>query len=214
MYFNRLSQIAESEVRGERSVRRVDVSYKNIETIAGVVDILAIVFASVFGGALYQYIWFGQITGADVNLAVGVANSLLYVYVAGSRGLYRLPVLLEPSRYLARIFVTWAIVGLFVTSFLFFLKGETEFSHGAMITSAILQIVLLLLARWIAEKTSRSMMATGSLAGRRVVTIGEPEELLRTQRGGVVSIFWPERSRARLRVGEAWAGVGRRSRRS
>ncbi|WOJ89326.1 undecaprenyl-phosphate glucose phosphotransferase [Methylocapsa polymorpha] len=179
MYFNRLSQIAESQVQAERSVRRFDVSYKNIETIAGVLDILVIVFASVFGGGLYQYIWFGEIASADVNLAVGVANSLLYVYVAGSRGLYRLPVLLEPSRYLARIFVTWAIVGLFVTSFLFFLKGETEFSHGAMITSAILQIILLLLARWIAEKTSRSMMATGSLAGRRVVTIGEPEELLR-----------------------------------
>ncbi len=179
MYFNRLSRIAESEVRVERSVKRIDVSYKNIETIAGFVDILVIVFASGFGGGLYQYLWYGQVTGAEVNFAVGVANSLLYVYVAGSRGLYRLPVLLEPSRYLARIFMTWAIVGLFVTSFLFFIKGETAFSHGAMITSAMLQIVLLLLARWIAEKASRSMMATGSLAGRRIVTIGEPDELLR-----------------------------------
>ncbi|WP_245257404.1 undecaprenyl-phosphate glucose phosphotransferase [Methylocapsa acidiphila] len=160
-------------------MKRIDVSYKNIETIAGFVDILVIVFASGFGGGLYQYLWYGQVTGAEVNFAVGVANSLLYVYVAGSRGLYRLPVLLEPSRYLARIFMTWAIVGLFVTSFLFFIKGETAFSHGAMITSAMLQIVLLLLARWIAEKASRSMMATGSLAGRRIVTIGEPDELLR-----------------------------------
>ncbi|WP_036264207.1 undecaprenyl-phosphate glucose phosphotransferase [Methylocapsa aurea] len=179
MYFNRLSQIAEPEVQTEGSTRRFDISYQNIETIAGCLDIAVIVLASVFGGALYQYLWFGQSAGTEANLAVGIANSLLYVYVAGSRGLYRLPVLLEPSRYLGRIFVTWAVVGLFVTAFLFLLKGETEFSHGSMVSSAALQIVLLLLARWVAAKTSRSMMATGSLAGRRVVTVGEPEELAR-----------------------------------
>lgn len=179
MYFNRLTQIAESDLRAESAVRRFIVSYKNIETIAGLLDVLVIIFASVFGGGFYKYILSGDFSSAGVNLAVGVANALLYVYVAGSRGLYRLPVLLEPSRYLTRIFVTWAIVGLFVTSFLFFLKGETGFSPGAMVASSIMQIILLLLARWVAEKTSRSLMATGGLAGRRVVTVGEPDELLK-----------------------------------
>ncbi|MEJ0095298.1 MAG: undecaprenyl-phosphate glucose phosphotransferase [Methylocella sp.] len=182
MYFNRLSQIAESEVQAEArrgKAPRLYISYKNIEIIAALLDVFIITFASVFGGVIYQYIWSGHSVGTEVCLAVGVSEGLLYAHVASSRGLYRLPVLLAPSGYLARIFVTWAIVALFVTTFLFFLKGESAFSPGAMIMSAVLQIVFLLLARWFAEKTSRSLMATGSLPGRRVVTIGEPAELLR-----------------------------------
>ena len=151
MYFNRLSQIAESEVQAEArtgNAPRFYISYKNIEAIAGLIDIFVIAIASVFGGLLYQYLWSGQSVGLEVVLGVGVSEGLLYAYVASSRGLYRLPVLLAPSRYLARIFVTWAVVALFVTAFLFFLKGETGFSHGALFTSTVLQIVLLLLARW------------------------------------------------------------------
>jgi Undecaprenyl-phosphate glucose phosphotransferase len=182
MYFNRLSQMAESQVQAEArtgNAPRFYISYKNIEVVAGLIDILVIVFASVFSGIIYQYLWSGPSVEIKIGLGVGLSEGLLYAYVASSRGLYRLPVLLAPSRYLARIFFTWAIVVLFVATFLFFLKGGSEFSHGSMITSAVLQIVLLLLARWFAEKTSRSLMATGNLPGRRVVTIGEPAELLR-----------------------------------
>jgi undecaprenyl-phosphate galactose phosphotransferase/putative colanic acid biosynthesis UDP-glucose lipid carrier transferase len=182
MYFNRLSQIAETEVHAETPVAgspRLYVSYKNIEAVVGLVDILLITFASVFGGLLYQFLWSAQNSGIVVNLGIGLAEGLLYAYVASSRGLYRLPVLLAPSRYLSRIFVTWAIVVLFAAIFLIFLKGNAGLSHGSMITSAVLQISLLLLARWLAEKTSRSLMAKGSLPGRRVITIGEPSELMR-----------------------------------
>ena len=182
MYFNRLSQIAETEVHSETPVAgspRLYVSYKNIEVVAGLVDILLITFASVFGGLLYQFLWSGQNSGVVVNLGVGLAEGLLYAYVASSRGLYRLPVLLAPSGYLARIFVTWAIVVFFAAILLIFLEGDTSLSHGSMITSAVLQISFLLLARWLAEKTSRSLMAKGSLPGRRVITIGEPSELMR-----------------------------------
>lgn len=182
MYFNRLSQIAESEVDARTSISassRLHVSYKNIEVIVGLVDILVITFASVFGGALYQHFWSGQNTAIEVSLGVGLSEGLLYAYVASSRGLYRLPVLLSPSRYLGRIFLTWAIVSLFVAIFLVFLKGDALLPHGSIVASALLQVSLLLLARWFAEKTSRSLMAKGSLPGRRVVTIGEPSELMR-----------------------------------
>jgi Undecaprenyl-phosphate glucose phosphotransferase len=182
MYFNRLSQIAETEVHADTQVAgspRLYVSYKNVEVITGLVDILLITAASVFGGLLYQFLWSGQNSGTVVNVGVGLAEGLLYAYVASSRGLYRLPVLLAPSRYLARIFVTWAIVVLFASIFMIFLKGSVGLPHGSIITSAVSQISLLLLARWLAEKSSRSLMAKGSLPGRRVVTIGEPSELMR-----------------------------------
>lgn len=182
MYSDRLSQIAESEVQAEPgpgSASKISISYRNIETIAGLLDIFLIVFASLLGGALYQYIWFGQRPGFEVGLGAGVAEGLLYAYVAGSRGLYRLPVLLAPTRFLGRILVAWAIVGLFATTFLYFLTGESEVARGYIVTCAVLQIILLLLARSATGKMSRAMMAAGGLAGVRVVTIGEPEELQR-----------------------------------
>ncbi len=192
MYFNRLSQIAESEVKTGASAAaspRFYVSYKNIEVIAGLVDILIIALSSVLGGILYQYLWAGHNTGVEVSLGVGLAEGLLYAYVANSRGLYRLPVLLAPSRYLGRIFLTWAVVGLFVSIFLVFLREDAVMSRGAIIASGLIQISLLLLARWLAEKTSRSLMAKGSLPGRRVVTIGEPSELLRLSTGVLFRYF-------------------------
>ncbi len=182
MYFNRLSQIAETEVLAEARPApppRLYISYKNIEAVAGLVDILSITLASVCGGLLYQFLWSGQKSAIAASLGVGLAEGLLYAYVASSRGLYRLPVLLAPSRYLARIFVTWVIVVLFAAIFQVFFKGNVGLSHGSLITSAALQISLLLFARWIAEKTSRSLIAKGSLPGRRVITIGEPSELMR-----------------------------------
>ena len=182
MYFNRLSQIAETEVHTDTpgaASPRLYVSYKNIEAAAGLVDILLMTFASVFGGLLYQFLWSGQNSVIVANLGVGLAEGLLYAYVASSRGLYRLPVLLAPSRYLARIIVTWPIVILFAAIFRIFMDGNGGLSHGSMITSAVLQISLLLLARWLAERTSRSLIAKGSLPGRRVITIGEPSELMR-----------------------------------
>src|SRR5208337_2023732 len=144
----RLSQIAQPEVETAASAagsQRFYVSYKNIEVIAGLVDILVITFSSVVGGAFYQYLWSGQTVGVEISLGVSLSEGLLYAYVASSRGLYRLPVLLAPSRYLGRLFLTWAIVGLFVAIFLIFLRGDAVMSHGSLIASGALQIPLLLL---------------------------------------------------------------------
>ncbi|WP_395666050.1 undecaprenyl-phosphate glucose phosphotransferase [Methylocella sp.] len=158
---------------------RFYISYKNIEVFAGVADIIVITLSSILGVELYQYLWFGEGAAFETSLGVGLSQALLYTYVASSRGLYRLPVLLAPSRYLARIFTTWAIVVLFVAIFLVFLRGDAVLPRGAMAAAAVLQISLLLVTRWLAEKISRSLMARGGLAGRKVVTIGEPSELMR-----------------------------------
>lgn len=181
MYFNRMSQISESEIDGAAVAPspKLYVSYKNIEAIAGCIDIILITASSIFGAVFYQTLWTDAAAELQTALGVGLSQALLYTYVASSRGLYRLPVLLAPSRYLARIFTTWAIVVLFVAIFLVFLRGETVLPRGAMASAAICQITLLLIARWFAEKASRSLIATGSLGGSKVVTIGEPSELMR-----------------------------------
>jgi undecaprenyl-phosphate galactose phosphotransferase/putative colanic acid biosynthesis UDP-glucose lipid carrier transferase len=69
------------------------------------------------------------------------------------------------------------MVSLFFFAFLLLFHSNAEVLQSTMIASAVLQIVLLVLVRLPMEKAFRSMMASGSIAGRRVVTIGEPQEL-------------------------------------
>ncbi len=211
MYFNRLSQIAESEVQAEArrgKAPRLYISYKNIEIIAALLDVFIITFASVFGGVIYQYIWAGHSVGTEVCLAVGVSEGLLYAHVASSRGLYRLPVLLAPSGYLARIFVTWAIVALFVTTFLFFSeRGERILPWGYDYVCGAADCVF----------APRPMVRGENVAvtdGDRKLAGAPGRDHRRTsgiapiKHGRAIPLFWSERSCPRLIVAGCGAGVG------
>ncbi|WP_034994629.1 undecaprenyl-phosphate glucose phosphotransferase [Beijerinckia mobilis] len=182
MYFGRVSEMTDPDshaAQGSWITQHINISYQNIEWLAAVVDILFIILASVAGGAFYQYIAYGAVEGVEASFSIGVTNSLLYAYVARSHGLYRLPVLLSPWRHLTRILFYWIAVGLFVAAGLFLLKVGNNISRGSIICMGLLQISLLIGARFVEEKITRSMVATGRLAGRRVVTIGESSELQR-----------------------------------
>jgi Undecaprenyl-phosphate glucose phosphotransferase len=97
---------------------------------------------------------------------------------------------------------TWVGVGLFTTALVFLLKPEGDISHGAVMVSAVLQIVLLHVARWVEAKLLRSIMAAGTLAGSPVVTIGEAEELLRLNKS-VLFRYFGLKEVARVTVGAA-----------
>lgn len=182
MYFSRTGEMVEQGNHVEHHswfAQHINISYQNIEWIAALIDIILIISASIIGTILFQYIAYGDFVGLEASFGVGVTNSLLYAYVARSHGLYRLPVLLSPLRHLARIFFYWLAVGMFVAAGLFLLKVGTAMSRGAMVSTGLLQISFLVIARLLEEKLTRSMVASGNLAGRRVVTIGESGELQR-----------------------------------
>jgi Undecaprenyl-phosphate glucose phosphotransferase len=182
MYYSKLTQTIDTSVQpttGLSSVSSLRVSCQNIALIAGCIDVLAIICASIFAWQAWQFLWTGQSEEFVTGLWVGLVNSLAFAYVARSRGLYQIPVLLAPSRYVGRLFVVWALVSLFFLAFVLLLRNDAVVLRGTIISAAALQIVCLLLVRWLTEKVFRSMMASGGLAGRRVVTIGEPQELNR-----------------------------------
>lgn len=155
------------------------ISYQNIEISAVLIDILLIVFASVAGAAIYQYTWLDEIVGANVFLGIGVTSSFICIYVMHARGLYRFPVLLNPVPYLAAIFTVLTLVGLAVTAALLFMGGDDDYLLKPMVAIVLLQIALLFSARWLMGNVMHALVSTDSLVGRRVVTIGEPSELLR-----------------------------------
>ncbi len=182
MYQGKLTQGIDAQVgttTGTGGRQHLMLSCQNVTLIAGLLDLVVVVLASLVAWKAQQLLFAGQPQDFPTTLGLAFVNSLAFVYVARSRGLYRIPVLLAPSRYISRLFISWALVTLLYAAFLLLLRSDAEVLRGTMAIAAGLQIALLLLVRLLTEKVFRSMMASGSLAGRRVVTIGEPAELCR-----------------------------------
>jgi putative colanic acid biosynthesis UDP-glucose lipid carrier transferase len=185
MYYSKLTQTIDTpaapEVRSP-SAPIPRISYQNVELIAGLIDMALVVLACILAWQVWQFMPTEQQPPLTTALGTGLVNSLAFGYVARSRGLYRIPVLLAPARYVGRLFVAWALVSLLFTAFLLLLRNDGEVLRGTIMTAmtaAALQITFLVLVRLSTEKVFRSMMASGTMAGRRVVTIGEPQELSR-----------------------------------
>ncbi len=181
MFHSRLSDIVEPRDRANtdsRFFRQFKISCQKIEILARVVDLFLIAIASTLGGIVYQHIWFENPAAVEASLSAGIINGFLYVCSVSARGLYRLPVLLAPLPYFGRLLVIFASTALLVAGSLFFLEGNVAFPASPLVAALLPQIILLVIARWVFAKATRALLSAGSLDGRRVVTIGEPVELL------------------------------------
>jgi putative colanic acid biosynthesis UDP-glucose lipid carrier transferase len=177
MFLSRLSDIVEPRVRAEKETRffkQFKISYQKIEFLALVVDLLLIILASAFGSAICRVIFPENFVTTDVCLGVGIINGFIYAYAVSVRGLYRLPVLLMPLPYCGRLISIFAFAALSVTASVFVLRGDL----WPLVATLLFQIGLLLTARWVFAHATRALVAAGNLDGRRVVTIGEPGELI------------------------------------
>jgi len=181
MFQSRLSDIEEPQGRANtnsRLFRHFKISCQKIEILARVVDLFLIAIVSTLGGVVYQHVWFENPATVEACLSAGIINGLLYVCSVSARGLYRLPVLLAPLPYIGRLLAIFAITALLVAGTLLFLKGNVAFPTSPLVAALLPQMILLVIARWVFAKATRALLSTGSLDGRRVVTIGEPVELL------------------------------------
>lgn len=192
MYFSHLSEIAQTKIPTQPAswlARRVSISYHNIVKLAGLVDVVLIVTASLLGGTLYNYFFDQEFHQVDVALGVALTNGLFYVYAAKIRGLYSIPELLAANRNIYRVIVTWLIAGFSVSAFFMLLKVGTNLPRAEIFTVAVLQISFLLPARWIIEQILCAMIMAGGLTGRKVVVIGETSELIRLSSSDLFHYF-------------------------
>jgi putative colanic acid biosysnthesis UDP-glucose lipid carrier transferase len=183
MFQSRLSDIVEprSRVKTETDSRffsHFKISCQKIGILARVVDLVLIAIASTLGGVVYQQFWFENPATVEAGLSAGIITGLLYVCSVSARGLYRLPVLLAPLPYVGRLLAIFATTVLLVAGSLLFLKGNTAFPASCLVAALLPQMILLAIARWVFAKATRALLLAESLDGRRVVTIGEPAELL------------------------------------
>src|SRR3984893_9872873 len=181
MFQSRLSDIVEPPGRANTNSRlfsQFKISCQKIEILARVVDLFLFAIASALGGLVYHHVWFENPATVEAYLGAGIITGIIYVCSVGARGLYRLPVLLAPLPYAGRLLAIFASTALFVAGSLFFMKGNIAFPAAPLVAALLPQMILLVIARWVFAKATRALLSAGSLDGRRVVTIGEPAELL------------------------------------
>lgn len=181
MFQSRLSDIVEPRDRANTDSRlfpQFKISCQKIEILARIVDLFLIAIASTLGGIVYQHVWFSNPATVEACLSVGIIAGLVYVSSVSARGLYRLPVLLAPLPYIGRLLAIFATTAFLVAGSLLFLKGDVWFPVSPLVAALLPQMILLVIARRVFAKATRALLLAGTLGGRRVVTIGEPAELL------------------------------------
>jgi putative colanic acid biosysnthesis UDP-glucose lipid carrier transferase len=157
----------------------VRLSFQALPASAAAFDLALIVTASVVGQRCYQLYAVNAVGPLSDLIGVGVISATLFILFGRLGGLYRLPVLLSPLGYQARIIATLAVSQLAVICILFLLKVGAEYSRGAMIVFTLFAAGLAPLGRLVLAAASRHGVRRGVFAGRRIVALGDPTELER-----------------------------------
>ncbi len=126
---------------------------------------------------LYHLLFFASEGALTEFAAIGGYSGLFFVLVFNSLGLYQPNALLSAATQIRGIVIAWGAVLLFVTSVFFLLKIGASYSRGATISFSFVGVALLLASHARIGFNLRRILADGTLAGPRVIIIGDPEEL-------------------------------------
>ena len=197
MFLSRLNDIVEPRGRIQKDswiFKEFKVSYQKVEFLALIADLLFIVFSSTVGGTVYRYLWHDNFATADICLSVGLINGFFYVYAVRMRGLYCLSVLLMPLPNVSRLLASFASTTFLVTGSVFILNGNIVSAFWPLVTTLLLQIILLLIVRGLFAIATRTLLSVGSLDGRRVVTIRRTSGIDGIKRKYFIAMLWPQGS--------------------
>src|SRR5205085_10112584 len=112
-----MTQIADIDARVEKSwiAQRLRISYHLVAALFGSIDWLLTTIASVVASCLFQIFWPMSTVSLDMSLGAGIAGGFIYVFLANSAGMYRMPALLNPYRHLSKVIFSIAIMFLLLT---------------------------------------------------------------------------------------------------
>lgn len=170
----------ESQIRITKVFRisgRSKISYQKMETAAGVAEFFFIVVITALSGLVCHCSWFDPPATLGTALGTGAVSGLLFVSGAKVYGLYTFPALLTPLQHFGRMVGVWSAVSAAIAAFLLFLKDDLDFAPWPLIMATLPQLIALSFTRFLFAKANRALLSAGRIAGRPVVTIGEPVEL-------------------------------------
>jgi undecaprenyl-phosphate galactose phosphotransferase/putative colanic acid biosynthesis UDP-glucose lipid carrier transferase len=151
--------------------------YEAIGRVCACIDAVVIVFAGVFGSAIYQLISFQFVRNIDVSAGAGLLAAVLYVSSAHSAGFYQPQAIVSSWRNSRNIVGRWIVVSMILALLAFLMKIGAVFSRGSVVSFDLLALGLLLTARICERRLLAGAVAEGLVHGRRVVLIGSREEL-------------------------------------
>jgi Undecaprenyl-phosphate glucose phosphotransferase len=157
------------------------VSYRSIEVLAVVIDILIILSAGVLADMIYRLATTGfadQIT--DYTAAAAVVAALFTSLLKG-RGLYKPMALLAWTSQVRAVTLTWIGVFMFLAGCVFALKIGSTFSRGTIVSFAAIGLFGLVAHRTFWRTALESGLASGKWSGRKIVLISENSPALDVQ---------------------------------
>jgi undecaprenyl-phosphate galactose phosphotransferase/putative colanic acid biosynthesis UDP-glucose lipid carrier transferase len=153
------------------------LSFRSIGVVTAIVDSALVIVASVSTGIGYHLHAFGHIGDVQSFIGIGCNAAVLFVLLARLQAIYRPGALPSKSGQLRGLVVAWATVLFATFALLFLLKIGQEYSRAATVAFGTVGFGLLSAWHMIVANVVRSALASGSMAGQRILIIGERKEL-------------------------------------
>lgn len=138
------------------------------------IDFMLIVALSVANGFAYHQFVFGQFGDTELYAGLGMVVGAFVVAIFYAKGIYDIA---GHSFRPAQIALLWTLVFAFLTTAGFMLKVSEQFSRGSVASFYATGATVLILAHLVMDRILRRAFADGSLLGRRIVVVAEPQEL-------------------------------------
>jgi Undecaprenyl-phosphate glucose phosphotransferase len=158
--------------------RRFRLPYHLAEPTVFVLDMIVVAGISVISGLGYNFIFFGSLSGFELNLAIGALAFANVAAVSASRGNYRVSNLINFKRQARDLSIIWTGVFLLLLGVVFSLKAGQNLSRGVTLTFFTLGLVGMLAWRGFVAQYLQHALSTGAFADQKVIVIGERGRLI------------------------------------
>jgi Undecaprenyl-phosphate glucose phosphotransferase len=153
------------------------VPYQRIGLFTALSDFALILVTCVACGILYNALIFDTEGNVAAYVAIGCYSGLIFSLLCRFLGLYRPNTLLSASSQMRGVVLAWAGVLMFVVSAFFLLKAGANYSRVATTSFSVVGLAVVLASRAITGSSLGRALADGTIAGRRAIVIGDPDEL-------------------------------------
>lgn len=156
---------------------RFRLPFGAIGHVSALADALAVVVASLVGGAGYQVVVYQTAGHLGTLIGVGIVAALLQGLIGQTLALYQIRAILSFRKNVREIVGIWIAVSLLLTLLAFLMKVGAEFSRGSIVCFCALALALVLCSRWLASRLAKFAVAADHLQGRRVILVGPQDEI-------------------------------------
>jgi len=165
----------------KRSFRRTSyaIGKAGFSCIAAVLEIVAILFASLLSGTVYHLVVYGVIGPITDFIGFGLLSAACFVLAFALRGKYVVERYLDRTSNFAEVFATWSYAILAMTLIGFLANTTDSASRGWLLLFYALGLATLSLLNDRMRMWVVKAVRTGLVAPRRIMLIGDAERISR-----------------------------------